>query len=334
MKTITKDAENETSSTSVDAKDAGARLDQVAARAWPQFSRSRLQAWIAGGHLTVDGQAVSGKSRLIGGETLVLAVPADVLAAMEPGVDETRVLAEPVPLTILHEDESITVLDKAAGLVMHPAAGHASGTVMNGLVHRDPGLRGVPRAGIVHRLDRDTSGVCVVARTLEAQTALVRQLQAREMGREYVAVVIGHPPAAGSVDAPIGRHSQDRKRMAVTSGGKSAVTHYEVEHRLVGAARLNVRLETGRTHQIRVHMTSLGHPLVGDPVYRDGRAQALSHPKGSPTRAVVEGFGRQALHAHRLRLRHPVSEETLVFDSPVPKDIESLCAELADAASP
>ena len=184
MKAIPEDSESDISSATVSASEAGARLDSVAARAWPQFSRSRLQTWISGGHLTVNGVAASSKSRVLGGERLVLAVPQDVLAAMEPGVDEKRVLAEPIPLTVLYEDESITVLDKAAGRVMHPASGHASGTVMNGLVHRDPAVRAVPRAGIVHRLDRDTSGVCVVARTLEAQTSLVRQLQARDMGRE------------------------------------------------------------------------------------------------------------------------------------------------------
>lgn len=329
MKVITHDSELGPSSATVGPDDAGARLDRVAARIWPQFSRSRLQAWISGGYLTVDGLGASTKSRLVGGETLALSVPAEVLEAMEPGVDETRVRAEPVPLGVLYEDEAITVLDKAAGLVMHPASGHAGGTVMNGLVHRDPALRGVPRAGIVHRLDRDTSGVCVVARTLQAQTSLVRQLQARDMGREYVAVVIGSPPAAGTVNKPIGRHPRDRKRMAVTDGGKPAVSHFEVVRPLVGAARVDVRLETGRTHQIRVHMTSLGHPLIGDPVYTDGRALAVNHRKGTETRAVVDSFPRQALHARRLRLIHPVSEEQMVFDSPVPDDIERLCEALA-----
>jgi 23S rRNA pseudouridine1911/1915/1917 synthase len=309
---------------------AGERLDAVVASAWPVYSRNRLQSWIAAGHLTVDGKQVAGKSRLSGGERLVLDVPEAVLAAMDPGVDESRVVAESVPLDVIFEDESILVLDKPVGLVMHPAPGHASGTVMNGLVYRDPTLRSVPRAGIVHRLDRDTSGVFVVARTLQAQTALVRQLQARDMGREYVAIAIGHPPVSGTVNQPIGRHPHDRKRMAVTSGGKPAITHFKHAEQLRGATRLDVTLETGRTHQIRVHLTSLGHPLIGDPVYRDGRAQALSHRKDSDTRAIVEAFPRQALHAARLRLKHPVSDEPMSFDSPLPQDMLDLCEALAE----
>ncbi len=325
-----RDPESIAASVRVARSQAGVRLDAIVANAWPMYSRSRLQAWIAAGHLTVDGKQVAGKSRLSGGEQLRLDVPEAVLAAMDPGVDESRVVAEPVSLNVLFEDESILIIDKPVGLVMHPAPGHASGTVMNGLVHRDPALRSVPRAGIVHRLDKDTSGVCVVARTLQAQTALVRQLQAREMGREYIAIVIGHPPETGTVNQPIGRHSRDRKRMAVTPGGKPAVTHFHCARRLRGATRLDVQLETGRTHQIRVHLTSLGHPLIGDPVYRDGRAEALNHRKDSDTRAIVGAFPRQALHAARLRLKHPVSDEPMSFSSPLPQDMLDLCEALAE----
>lgn len=317
----------------VPASQAGSRLDTFVAAAWPMYSRSRLQAWITAGHLTVDGKVVAGKMRVSGGERLVLDVPEAALAVIDPGVDEARVLAESVPLNVIFEDESIVVLDKPVGLVMHPAPGHSSGTVMNGLVHRDPNLRRVPRAGIVHRLDRDTSGVCVVARTIEAQTALVRQLQAREMGREYIAIVVGSPPESGTVNQPIGRHPRDRKRMAVTSGGKPAITHFACVQRLAGATRLDVKLETGRTHQIRVHLTSLGHPLIGDPVYKDGRALALNHRNGSDMRAVVDNFPRQALHATKLRLMHPVTDLEMSFDSPMPEDMAKLCSALAKLES-
>ncbi len=313
----------------VSSTDAGTRLDAVAAAAWPMYSRSRLQTWIAAGQLTVDGAPAKAKQRLTGGEQLRLDPASEAQGAAEPTVDEQIVAAEPVALDILHEDESILVLNKPVGLVMHPAPGHRSGTVMNGLVHRDPALRAVPRAGIVHRLDRDTTGVCVVARTLTAQTSLVRQLQARTMGREYRAVVVGHTAESGTVTGAIGRHSQDRKRMAMTDGGKPAVTHFQVAARLPGATVLDVRLETGRTHQIRVHMTAQGHPLIGDPVYKDGRALALNFRKGTEPRALVDAFGRQALHAQRLHLTHPATGKEMSFESPVPEDIHTLCEQLA-----
>lgn len=305
----------------------GERFDAVAALLFPAHSRSRLQRWIADGHLTVDGAARRGKERLIGGERLALALPAEVLsdmAALEWAAGADAVAAEDVAFDVAHEDASIVVVDKRAGLVMHPAAGNPRGTLMNGLLFRYPELARVPRAGIVHRLDKETSGLCVVARTPEAHTALVRQLQAREMRREYVAVAIGEPPERGTVDAPIGRDGRDRKRMAVTDGGKRAVTRFEVAERLGGAAVLDVRLETGRTHQIRVHLTHLGHPLVGDPVYRDARRQAVAFPQGGAGRRIVEAFGRQALHARRLGLVHPGGGEPVAFESAWPADLAGL----------
>ncbi len=314
----------------------GRRFDAVAASLFPEHSRARLQRWIADGHLTVDGAARRGKDRLLGGETLALTLPPDVLADMAAAdwADGAAAVApEDVDFEVAHADEAIVVVNKRAGLVMHPAAGNPRGTLMNGLLHRYPELARVPRAGIVHRLDKDTSGLCVVARTPEAHTSLVRQLQARDMRREYVAVVIGEPPERGTVNAPIGRDGRDRKRMAVTEGGKPAVTHFDVTERLDGAAVLAVRLETGRTHQIRVHLTHLGYPLVGDPVYRDARRQAVAFPKGGAGRGIVEGFGRQALHARRLGLVHPISGDAVAFEAAWPEDLETLARSLIGRAS-
>ena len=311
----------------VPASAAGERFDSVAAALFAEHSRSRLKRWIEDGHLTVDGEPRRARARLVGGETLALALPPDALADLAAGdwADGAgAVLAEDVDFEVAHEDPAFVVVDKRAGLVMHPAPGHRRGTLMNGLLGRYPELARVPRAGIVHRLDRDTSGLCTVARTPEAHTALVRALQARAMRREYLAVAIGEPPATGTVDAPIGRDGRDRKRMAVAAGGKPAVTHFEVLERFAGAALLAVRLETGRTHQIRVHLTHLGHPLVGDPVYRDARRAAVAFPHGSAGREVVERFDRQALHARRLGFAHPTTGEALAFESGPPDDLAGL----------
>lgn len=315
----------------VPADAAGARLDALAARLYPTHSRSRLQAWIVAGHLQVDGRVRRPRDRLHGGERLSWHLPSGTLAdlaAVDFREDAHGIAAEALPTGIVHTDAAIHIVDKAAGVVMHPAPGHPRGTLMNALLHHDPDLRKVPRAGIVHRLDRDTSGLCVIARTQPAHTALVRQLQARSMGREYVAVVVGEPPETGTVDRPIGRDPRDRKKMAVTVGGKPAITHWNVDERYAGAARLRVRLETGRTHQIRVHLTALGYPLIGDPVYRDARVLATTLRAGTPGRARVDAFERQALHATRLTLNHPDDGRVCRFDAPVPDDIEALCVGL------
>ncbi len=314
---------------SVPLEAGGKRVDAIAAQLFDEYSRSRLQHWIAEGYLTVDGRSRRCKDKLAGGELLQLTLPEDLQAG---GYDESwkdgdlSSMAEDVPVTLVYEDDALFIVDKPAGLVMHPAPGNRNGTLFNGLLHLDPALAGVPRAGIVHRLDKETSGLCVVARTLIAHTHLVRQLQARTMGREYLAVVQGDVPLNGAVDAPIGRHNKDRKRMAVSSGGKPAVTHYQMQERFPQgqphASLVNVKLETGRTHQIRVHMTHIGHPLLGDPVY--GRRRAVL-PRVLADDDTIGGFPRQALHATRLSLNHPDSEEWLSFTAEPPEDFAGLC---------
>ena len=297
---------------------AGKRLDAIAAIAFEAFSRSRLQHWISEGYLTVDGQQRRTRDKLLGGELLSLQLPSDEL--VDDSVDSFE--PEPMDLSIVFEDEHIIVINKPAGLVMHPAPGNRQGTLLNGLLHHHASQAAVPRAGIVHRLDKETSGLCVVARSLESHTHLVRQLQAREMGRQYTAVVLGDVPINGTVDAPIGRHPRDRKRMAINDNGKHAVTHYQCEERYLGCARVAVKLETGRTHQIRVHMTHIGHALLGDPVY--GRRLAVL-PRKVAEVPEVAAFKRQALHASCLELVHPGSEELLSFDAPLPQDMTTLC---------
>jgi 23S rRNA pseudouridine1911/1915/1917 synthase len=288
----------------IPAESTGLRLDQALARLFPQYSRSRLQAWLKAGDLKVDGITES-KSKVLGGEAVVLVTPGPV---------EGSPLAQDLPLTVVHEDTEILVIDKPAGLVVHPGAGNPDLTMMNALLSHAPALAGIPRAGIVHRLDKDTSGLLVVAKTLTAQTSLVRQLQDRTMGRTYTALVWGSVRATkGMIDAPIGRDVRSRTRMAVTERGKAARTGYEVIERFPGATLLACKLESGRTHQIRVHLQSIGHPLVGDPVYRRG---AKSLPIG--------GFDRQALHAARLELIHPRTKRTRRWESPLPEDFAAL----------
>ncbi|MBA3979692.1 MAG: 23S rRNA pseudouridine(1911/1915/1917) synthase RluD [Alcanivorax sp.] len=296
---------------------AGQRLDQVAADLFDRFSRSRLQQWIKSGALTVNGHTAKPKDKLIGSETLTID------AELEAEVEDA---AQPIELPVVYQDDDLLVINKPAGLVVHPAAGHQDGTLLNGLLHHDPGLNSLPRAGIVHRLDRDTTGLMVVARTLEAHASLVAQLQDKSLYREYEAVTVGVMTSGGVVDAPIGRHPQDRKRQAVTDTGKHAVTHYRVIQRFRGNTHVRVQLETGRTHQIRVHMAHIRYPLVGDSVY-GGR---LRLPAGaSPAlREALQGFRRQALHARKLGLVHPTSGEYMEFESPLPADFEALLAQL------
>ena len=301
--------DDEVQSAIVPPEHMGQRLDQSLARLFPDFSRSRLQAWLAAGRIIVDGARAESARKVRGGEVVMLAAV--------PDPREVAFVAEAMPLAIVDEDEALLVIDKRAGLVVHPGSGNWSGTLLNGLLAHHPPLAGVPRAGIVHRLDKDTSGLLVVAKTLMAQTDLVRQLQARSVRREYLALVAGHVERKGAVDAPIGRHPRERTMMAVVPSGKPAVTHYEVLERFAACTLLRCRLETGRTHQIRVHLNSIGHPLIGDPVYR-GKAA----PAGI-------AFGRQALHAEHLGLRHPVTGATMNWSSPIPADFAALLAGLA-----
>jgi 23S rRNA pseudouridine1911/1915/1917 synthase len=289
----------------------------------PEYSRTRLKDWIDTGKVLVDGQSLKPRDRLVGGEAV------QIEAELEP-VDEVK--SEAIALDVVYQDKHVLVINKPAGLVVHPGAGNAAGTLQNALLHFDPGLAVLPRAGIVHRLDKDTSGLMVVARTVEAHTALVRMIEAHEVERDYEAVCVGVMTAGGTVDAPIDRHRQDRLRMAVRQGGRDAVTHYRVVKRFRAHTHVRVKLETGRTHQIRVHLSHIHYPIVGDGVY-GGR---LVLPKGASP-AVVEGlraFRRQALHAARLAFTHPVSGEAVVCEAPLPADMQGLLKLLAaDAAA-
>jgi len=292
---------------------AGQRLDVVLAGLLPDYSRSRLQEWVRQDRVRLDGRVVASRYRVVGGEQVTISVPASVGA-----VDA---LPEDIPLDVVYEDEHLLVIDKTAGLVMHPAAGNWSGTVLNGLLFRYPELAAIPRAGIVHRLDKGTSGLFVVARTLTAHTSLVQQLQARSMGREYTAVVQGELVSGGRVDAPVGRHPSDRKRMAVNRAGKDAVTHYRLAEKFHAHTAITCKLETGRTHQIRVHMASIRHPLIGDATY--GR-RCFPQGRNEAAKQLIHDFSRQALHAHRLTLSHPVSGQQQIRESPLPRDIMAL----------
>ena len=297
---------------------AGQRLDQALASLLPDYSRSRLKGWIESGEIKVDGSARRARDRVQGGEAVV--VRATVAA-------DTEATPQPMPLDLRYEDEHLLVIDKPAGLVVHPGAGNPDRTLQNALLALDAGLATLPRAGIVHRLDKDTSGLLVVARSLPAHAGLVRMLEAREIHRGYEALVRGVMTAGGTIDAPIDRHPVDRVRMAVRHGGREAVTHYRVIRRYRAHTHVRVELETGRTHQIRVHMAHAGYPLVGDRVY-GGR---LAFPKGASEelRQALRNFSRQALHAARLKFDHPVTGRPLEFASALPADMGALLDELA-----
>lgn len=294
---------------------AGRRFDQALAEMFPDYSRSRLSGWIKSGAVTLDGARVPPRQLLHGGEQVRLEVELEAEVASAP---------EDIALDIVHQDEHLLVLNKPAGLVVHPGAGNPGGTVLNALLFHDPALAELPRAGIVHRLDKDTSGLMVVARTLPASTALVDLLSRHEVERQYEAVVMGTMVAGGTVDEPIGRSLGDRLRQAVRDeeDGKRAVTHYRLRERFRAHTLVQCQLETGRTHQIRVHMAHIQHPLVGDPLYGGG----LKLPKGAsePLIAALRGFRRQALHAEKLSFVHPATGETMTFTTPRPPDMEAL----------
>ncbi len=305
----------------VPAEHGGRRADQALAALWPDFSRTRIQQWIRIGAVTVDGLVLSPRDALAPGAKVILNASLGSVSDDAP---------EDIPLQAVFEDDAIVVVDKPAGLVVHPGAGNRSGTLVNALLHRFPELIQLPRAGLVHRLDKDTSGLLVVARTIAAHTKLVELMQARQISREYRAVVSGVPTAGGTVDEPIGRHPADRTRMAVQSGGRAAVTHYRVLERFRAHALLAVHLETGRTHQIRVHLAHLRYPIVGDPTY--GRRQRLPKAPTDALVAALQGFKRQALHAARLAFPHPVHGNEVSFTAPLPDDFQQLLASLRDDA--
>lgn len=300
-------------SATVPPEAAGNRLDLALARIFPEFSRSRLQQWIKAGEVRVDGCVLKPRDKLVGGERIELAGVMETLGEVEP---------EAIELDIVFEDDSLLVLNKPAGRVVHPGAGNQAGTIQNALLHHAPALAAIPRAGLVHRLDKDTSGLMVIAKTLTAHKLLVEQLQARTVGREYLALVSGSFTAGGRVEAPIGRHPRDRTRMGVSESGRPAVTHYRIAERFQAHTLLRVSLETGRTHQIRVHMAHIGRPLVGDPVY--GGRLLLPKGSGDAAREALRGFRRQALHATRLTLTHPASGEEVSWEAPPPPDLAEL----------
>ncbi|MCA3937617.1 23S rRNA pseudouridine(1911/1915/1917) synthase RluD [Vibrio vulnificus] len=292
----------------------GQRLDQAIAELFADFSRSRLKEWLLDGKVTVDGNVVTKpRTKVMGGEMIT------VLAELE---DEVRWEAQDIPLDIVYEDDDILVINKPRDFVVHPGAGTPDGTVLNALLFHCPEVAEVPRAGIVHRLDKDTTGLMVVAKTVPAQTRLVRALQKRHITREYEAIAIGRMTAGGKVDKPIGRHATKRTLMAVSPMGKPAVTHFRVAEHFREHTRIRLRLETGRTHQIRVHMSYLQHPLLGDAAY-GGRARIPAGASEYVT-AMIRNFDRQALHAVMLRFEHPITGEEMEFHAPVPDDMVEL----------
>jgi len=310
----------------LDSADAGQRLDQTLARRLPEFSRSCVQGWIDAGMVRVDGATRRARDRMRGGECVAVRAVIEPLGRCEP---------EPVPLRVVFEDEHLLVIDKPAGLVVHPAAGNWHGTLQNGLLHRDASLDRLPRCGIVHRLDKDTSGLLVVARTALAHKSLTEQLQARTVKREYRALVRGDVAGGGRVDAPIGRHPTRRTSMAVVPSGRPSITDYQLLSGFPGHSLLAVQLQTGRTHQIRVHMAHIHHPLVGDPVYGSGSRGNGHPPRGlsGPTWDALRRFPRQALHAIRLALNHPERGEPVSWEVPMAQDMADLIARLeADRA--
>ncbi len=306
----------------IDDETSGLRLDQALSRLLPEYSRGKIQDWIKQGFITLNDVHPKPREKVFTGDRLDLDIPQTTKTYDQP---------EAIEFEILYQDDALLVINKPAGLVVHPAAGHQDGTLVNGLLHQDPALEQLPRAGIVHRLDKDTSGVMMVARNLQAHTALVDALQQRLVKREYVAIAQGVITAGRSIEQPIARHPVDRKRMAVRADGKQAITHFRVRERFRAHSLIDVQLETGRTHQIRVHMAHLHHPLLGDPVY----AGRLSLPRGisAALEQAIRNFRRQALHAWRLSFNHPLTGEALSFEAQLPSDMQQLIEVLREDAA-
>lgn len=301
----------------------GLRLDQALARMFPEFSRGQLSKWIKAGEVSVDASQLRPRDSVVGGE--------QVLITTELVKQDDSWTAEAISLDIVYEDDDVIIINKPAGMVVHPGAGNQQGTLVNALLAHAPQLANIPRAGIVHRLDKSTTGLLMVAKTLQAHNSLVAQLQARTVLREYQAIAVGVMTAGGTVDEPIGRHHIDRKRMAVSQTGKPSVTHYRVEQRFRAHTFIRCKLETGRTHQIRVHMAHIRHPLLGDPVYggRFKQAKGMSQP----CRDAIQGFRRQALHAGFLGFEHPSSGEAVSWQADLPEDMQAVLKILADDAA-
>lgn len=302
----------------VPAELGGKRLDQAVSILCPQHSRARLQAWIRAGQVSVDGRNLRQRDILRGGEVITVRTEHDT--------STERWSRDPLPLNVLHSDEALLIIDKPAGLVVHPGAGNPDHTLLNALLYHYPELEAVPRAGIVQRLDKETSGLMVIARTPESHTELVEQMRQRAITREYQSVVAGRFTAGGTVTAPVGRHPVNRKQMAVVPGGREAVTHYRVIQRYAAHTHILCRLETGRTHQIRVHMAHLRHPIIGDPLY--GGRPRFPRQASETLREILANFPRQALHASRLSLTHPGNGGNLAWESPLPDDMQQLLAAL------
>jgi len=301
---------------------AGLRFDQALARALPQYSRARLKAWIECGEVQVDGRPLRGKDRVLGGERVQIRARLPVRSELRP---------ESMPLAVVFKDRALLVVDKPPGIVVHPGAGNPQHTLQNALLALDPQLALLPRAGLLHRLDKDTSGLLIIARTVEAHTALSAALRAREITRQYLALCTGSLTGGGTIAEPIGRHRTARTRMTVRADGREAVTHYRIERRFRAHTLVRVTLETGRTHQIRVHLAHIGFPIVGDPVY-GGRRRI---PAGASPRLAeaLRSFPRQALHAARLALAHPLTGKEMQLEAPLPKDMEELIEMLAAEAA-